>query len=150
MTISIALDKLDLKPYNLIQICRRDIALRCFLLWKNLKSRQRTTMARYIFQHCKNIFVSSTKRWIRTREKGLKKNRGILYSCYRNKPEDLQRLQQKFDYCTTAGSFRISLIYTKKNTELVFLLTVLAGFKCYFIILWLKGYLTILWYDALK
>lgn len=31
----------------------------------------------------------------------------IPYTSYRNTAEDLQLLQQKFDYCTTAGNLRL-------------------------------------------
>lgn len=138
--ISIALDKMDLKPYNLMRRCRRTTALQCFSSKKPLKPRQRATTARSIFQYCKNIFVSSTKRWIRTREKGLRKNRDILYTPYRNTPEVLQLLQQKFDYCTTAGSFRIFIIYTKKtqNKFLFWLCLKCVRLSYNFVVWWIK------------
>lgn len=143
MTISTALDKLDLKPYNLMRRCKRTIALECFSFKKPLKPRKRATKAKYAFRCCRNIFVSSTKRWIRSREKGLSKNRSIPYTSYRNTPEDLQLLEQKFHYCTTAGNFRFSIVYTKKpQTKFLFWLCLL---------LWnVSDYLIILWYDALE
>lgn len=144
MTISTALDKLDLNPYNLMRRCKRIITLQCFSFKKLFKLRKRTTKAKHSFQYCRNIFGSSIKRWIRPREKGFSENSHTLY------------ILQKYSRTLTAITTEVWLLYHSRQPQIIIYNTLrnqrirfYSGGAC--LVPWnLSDYLIILSYDTLE